>query len=90
MPYIEQKDRDVLSYLVKSIQNNMKYVDNSGKLNYIITVLVQHYIKEKDLKYQNINDVIGALECAKMEIYRIIVAPYENMKIDHNGHVKCI
>jgi hypothetical protein len=33
------------------------------------------------------NDVIGALECCKLELYRRMVAPYENTKIKENGDV---
>ena len=31
--------------------------------------------------------VIGALECAKLELYRRIAAPYEDTKIQENGEV---
>ncbi len=33
------------------------------------------------------NAVVGALECAKLELYRRMVAPYENGKIAENGDV---
>jgi hypothetical protein len=37
--------------------------------------------------YQSINDVLGALEGAKLEFYRRIAAPYEDTKIQENGDV---
>ena len=37
--------------------------------------------------YATINDIIGALEGAKMEFYRRVVAPYEDEKIKENGDV---
>jgi len=37
--------------------------------------------------YQTINDIIGALEGAKMEFYRRVVVPYEDKKIKDNGDV---
>jgi len=32
-------------------------------------------------------DAIGALECAKLELYRRVAAPYEDTKIAENGDV---
>lgn len=57
-----------------------------GELNYCITQLMIEYCKE-DFNYQDINDVIGALECAKLEFYRRMAVPYEDKKIDENGDV---
>ena len=31
--------------------------------------------------------LIGVLECAKLELYRRVAAPYEDDKIDENGDV---
>jgi hypothetical protein len=87
MPYIEQSDRDTLLPIEQAIADNIKNIDNPGKLNYLITVLVHKYINEKGLRYQYINDVVGALEGAKMELYRVVATPYENKKIEENGHV---
>ncbi len=39
------------------------------------------------LRYSKINSLIGVLECAKLELYRRVAAPYENDKIDENGDV---
>lgn len=39
------------------------------------------------MSYQAINDIIGALESAKMEIYRRIAAAYEDQKILENSDV---
>ena len=87
MPYIEQSDRDTLLPIEQAIADNIKNIDNPGKLNYLITVLFHKYINEKGLRYQYINDVVGALEGAKAEFYRIVAAPYECKKIEENGHV---
>ena len=37
--------------------------------------------------FQDLNELIGALECAKQELYRRVVAPYEEDKIEENGDV---
>lgn len=37
--------------------------------------------------YKIINEIIGVLECVKLEFYRRIAAPYENDKQQANGDV---
>ena len=59
----------------------------AGELNYSITLLLVNYIQDWGLNYQHINDCIGALEGAKLELYRRVAAPYETTKIEINGDV---
>jgi hypothetical protein len=62
--------------------------DTAGELNYAITRLVDDYLKARgDLRYAHINEVIGALECAKLELYRRVAAPYEDGKRHETGDV---
>lgn len=59
-----------------------------GELNYQITQLCRMYLTwHSPIAYQDLNDVIGALECAKQELYRRIAVPYEDKKISQNGDV---
>ena len=59
-----------------------------GELNYAITMLLVRYLRRHaPLSYLLINDIIGALDAAKLEFVRRIVGPYENVKIDENGDV---
>lgn len=58
-----------------------------GELNYAITQAAKLYMSKKGLSYQTINDIIGALEGAKLEFYRRIAVPYENGKMEENGDV---
>jgi len=45
-------------------------------------------VKEKRvLSYSEYNEIIGILECAKMEVYRRLVVPYEDKKIEQNTDV---
>jgi hypothetical protein len=37
--------------------------------------------------YSIINDIVGVLECAKMEFYRRVAVPYEDKKRTENGDV---
>jgi hypothetical protein len=78
MPYIKENRR-------VELDNYSDIPRNAGELNYCITKLCLRYIKCLD--YQNINDVIGALEAAKLEFYRRLAAPYEDQKIKANGDV---
>jgi hypothetical protein len=45
------------------------------------------YLRKHGLSYHNINDILGALEGAKLEFYRRVAVPYENGKIQENGDV---
>jgi len=80
MPYIKPKDR-------AAILLNETNIKTAGDLNYFITTIVNWYINEHGKSYSTLNEVIGVLECAKLELYRRIVAPYEDTKIDQNGDV---
>ena len=82
MPYIRQAERPQIDEKIDNI-----FIASPGHLNYAITKLCHNYIKQMGLKYARLNDVIGALECAKMEIYRRVAAPYEDIKINENGVV---
>lgn len=84
MPYIKQEDRKKLDAV------DLPWIENTGELNYFITTICQSYIYERGLNYQNINAVIGALECAKLELYRRVASPYEDKKILENGDVNCL
>lgn len=77
MPYIKQERREQASWAL----------DGPGELNYAITELLLKYLDVRGIKYQYINDCIGALECAKLELYRRIAAPYEDQKMKENGDV---
>ena len=81
MPYIKQTRRQHLE------TNPTTAPDNAGELNYLITDLIIDYINAHGQSYQTYNDIIGALEGAKYELYRRQVAPYEDEKIVENGDV---
>jgi len=76
MPYITQESRD-----------NLVTAQNGGDLNYQISMLCATYIAEHGLRYHNISDVVGALEGAKQEFFRMVVNPYEEIKENENGGV---
>lgn len=83
MPYITPEDRPELDPLE---EKPTREAMTPGELNFQLTALVDAYLAG-NLDYQAINDVIGALECAKMELYRRIAVPYEEHKRRLNGDV---
>lgn len=80
MPYINKDRRDKLT-------PKCHYAENAGDLNYQITCLLHQYLKFNGRQYKHWNDILGALEGAKLEIYRRHVVAYENLKIEENGDV---
>ena len=58
-----------------------------GELNFLLTMVVKEYLNSKGLSYSTINDIMGALEGAKLEFYRRVAGPYENNKITENGDI---
>lgn len=92
MPYLEQKFKDELDKQVNIDQlswymNSLKDEDFAGGLNYLITVIVKRYLKEKGLKYWRLALITGTLECCIKELYRRVGSFYEDIKIKENGDV---
>jgi cystathionine beta-lyase family protein involved in aluminum resistance len=84
MPYISKSDRSDIN---QKIVYAGRSIHNTGELNYLVTRIIDEYIHAKGKSYTSINEVIGVLECAKLELYRRIAAPYEDLKIKENGDV---
>lgn len=62
-------------------------IENPGSLNYLITKLLLRYWTNGPRSYQSINDIVGAVEAAKLEFYRRVVTIYEEKKRNENGDV---
>lgn len=78
MPYIKRDERT---------DATRREPQTAGQLNYAITKLCHEYLARRGLAYATLNEVVGALECAKLEMYRRIAGPYEDRKIAENGDV---
>jgi hypothetical protein len=87
MPYIKQERRDELAIWGSFSEEPAQVANTPGELNFQVTDLVTEYLGHKGLSYQTINDIVGALEGAKLEFYRRVAAPYEDIKIKENGDV---
>jgi hypothetical protein len=80
MPYITAEARTRLEKGDKP--------ETAGELNYAITRLIDDYLIHKGgIRYAHLNEVVGALECAKFELYRRVAAPYEDRKLGETGDV---
>jgi len=89
MPYIKQSQREAIEPKVKTLINSIHTV---GEFNYTITLLIHKYLNrtifyESELHYADFNELIGVLECAKLELYRIVISPYEEEKKEENGSI---
>lgn len=80
MPYIKQEDRNRLE--------EGRIPENAGELNYAIHLLLEGYLYAKGESYQTYNDMMGALEGVKLELYRRRVSGYEDKKISENGDIQ--
>ena len=82
MPYIKKKEQD-------RIRVNLDFVhcNNPGELNYAICQLAINYLNNREMDYTTLNDIIGAMEGAKLEFNRRVVVKYEDHKISENGDI---
>lgn len=86
MPYIAQDRRAGIALELGA--DKLSWIpSNAGDLNFVVSTFIANYIRANGLKYTNLNEMVGALECAKMELNRLVIGPYENLKIEENGPV---
>jgi hypothetical protein len=88
MPYISQELRKDVDDRIDALNNIVQYYDEEvidGVMNYIITRLMRANYNLGH--YWQYNSAIGVLECAKLELYRRVIGPYEDIKIIENGDV---
>lgn len=85
-PYIKKEEKEYFKEGIAEITRTG--IQTCGELNYLLTKICQIYINQRGMqKYQFYNDVVGALECCKIELYRRQIADYEEQKIVENGDV---
>jgi len=85
-PYIDKESRVFWDAKMTNLLDVIDSDVEAGKINYIITKLLQKWIKNK-LRYVSICLVCGTLICVLLEFYRRVAAPYEDKKIDEEGDV---
>jgi ribosomal protein S3AE len=87
LPYIKPENRKKYDKVLKELVTILKTLppeEVDGELNYIMTKMLKEIYP---LRYFHINKAIGVLECAKLEFYRRVAAPYEDIKIKESGDV---
>jgi len=87
MPYIVKDKRAMLDPAVQSLADAFRSLDDegnfAGNLNYVLSKLFMTLYPSAN--YRRFNEMIGALECCKLELYRKRIAPYEEFKERENG-----
>ncbi len=86
MPYVTE-DKKVYLGKSPSLWESDTLNEAVGELNFRISALIDCFIYTYGKKYAVMNGAIGALECAKLELYRRIVADYEDKKMLENGDI---
>lgn len=77
MPYINKARRLDIEFTHQA--------ETAGELNYLLTLTCLDYVQRHGKTYEHLSEAVSALECAKLELYRRLVAPYEDQKIQENG-----
>ncbi len=86
MPYVNKATRERLNIVVEALKASPPR--STGELNYLFTMTIKQFLKETEpLSYAAINDVLGALNGAKLEFYRRVAVDYEDEKVALNGDV---
>ncbi len=89
MPYIPQERRQELYPLISKVAGEIQAAVESGigkrggEVNFVICSLVDMLY---DRNYTELS-AAGDVECAKLELYRRVLGPYEDVKILENGDV---
>jgi hypothetical protein len=79
-PYIKKERREVLDV-------HPDQAETTGELTYLLCREVNAYIEHKGKSFQNISECIAALESAKIELSRRVLAKYEDGKLLDHGDV---
>lgn len=87
MPYIKSENRKKYEKVLQELLGILKALppeEVDGELNYVVTKILKGVYP---LRYFHINKAVGVLECIKLEFYRRVAAPYEDLKIKESGDV---
>ena len=86
MPYIIKEKRQRLDGLIKNVVSEMEPL-SSGEKNYFLSSVIWGLFNGVYRTYGNANELVGLLECVKLEFYRRKVAELEDEKIIENGDI---
>ena len=93
MPYISKKHRvplepaiDALADTIQSVYSANEAQQKDGLVNFAVTELLNKLYP--NARYTDLNEIVGVLECIKLEYYRKRISPYEDLKESENGAVR--
>jgi len=89
MPYIRQIYRDKIDAALQQFCDSFPHGIHTleeGEMNYVITKFLLMSIPDS-AKYRDYERIIGRIEMVKQEMYRRMIAPYEDKKKEENGDV---
>ncbi len=81
MPYIKPEDQRTIA------ERPLLPEDPVGWLTFSLVSACLDWLDGDAVGYTELNAAIGALECAKLELYRRVAVPYEDEKAVINGDV---
>ncbi|MBI5780002.1 MAG: hypothetical protein HZA49_11200 [Planctomycetes bacterium] len=99
MPYIDKTSRKAIEPELKALIKKLKSIPMEkvdGHINYCISTMMKELYSPSPARtpmnisgggYFNYNRMMGVVACVQQELYRRLVAPYENKKIKENGDV---
>jgi hypothetical protein len=80
MPYISPEARERL-------QAGGGEPETVGELNFVLSQEINAFMAARGLSYTVGNEVMGVLSCLSLEVYRRLLAHYEDRKCVENGDV---
>lgn len=84
MPYLTEGNKEALAPIVEAMAE--VGITDPAELNYLVCKATNIFLGDQP-RYRNFNAAMGAIECAKLEIQRRLVAPYEMRKAQQNGDI---
>lgn len=87
MPYIKQKQRSDWDRDLEPVLDRIRICGaKNGDLAYIIYKIANELVKN-NFNYLAISSIFGIIETVKFELYRKVVAPFEDEKEEENGEI---
>lgn len=84
MPYIPKENRKHLDWIADNLAAELKTLGVTGNLNYVLFRLAKRIC----YRYRDYAAFEGDCQQSLKEIYRRLIAPYEDRKIEENGDVE--
>lgn len=86
MPYVDASARAELDPEVEALAVKLQAL-GVGELTYALTRLCDAFaMRNGSMSFaDSVNDVVGSLECTKLEFYARVATPYEYLKRTTNG-----